>query len=45
MGKKNLVSIFSGRESKYLAEKIAAEFGIELGSNLVTEFSDGEFPA
>jgi ribose-phosphate pyrophosphokinase len=43
MGKKNLVSIFSGRQSTYLAEKIASEFGIELGTNIVTEFSDGEF--
>jgi ribose-phosphate pyrophosphokinase len=43
MGKKDRVSIFSGRESTYLAEKIAAEFGIPLGKNTVTEFSDGEF--
>ena len=43
MGNKNIVSIFSGRQSKYLAEKIAKEFGIELGTNIVTEFSDGEF--
>ena len=43
MSKKHLVSIFSGRASTYLAEKIAAEFGIELGQNIVTEFSDGEF--
>jgi len=39
----NRVSIFSGRQSTYLAEKIAEEFGIELGQNIVTEFSDGEF--
>jgi ribose-phosphate pyrophosphokinase len=38
-----LVSIFAGRESTYLAEKIAEEYGIELGNNIVTEFSDGEF--
>ena len=38
-----LVSIFAGRESTYLAEKIAMEYGIELGNNIVTEFSDGEF--
>ena len=43
MSKKKLVSIFSGRESRYLAEKIANEFGIELGNTIVTEFSDGEF--
>ena len=38
-----LVSIFAGRESRYLAEKIASSFGIELGKTVVTEFSDGEF--
>jgi ribose-phosphate pyrophosphokinase len=37
------VSIFAGRGSKYLAEKIAKEFGIDLGKSIVTEFSDGEF--
>ncbi len=35
--------IFSGRASKYLAEKIAKSFGQELGNIYVTEFSDGEF--
>ena len=40
---KSLVSIFSGRSSRYLAEKIANSFGIELGKSIVTEFSDGEF--
>lgn len=43
MPKKNIVSIFSGRESQYLAKKIAAEYGSELGKTIVTEFSDGEF--
>ena len=43
MSDNNPVSIFSGRQSTYLAEKIAKEFGIELGQNIVTEFSDGEF--
>lgn len=43
MSKEQPVSIFSGRNSTYLAEKIAEEFGIELGNNIVTEFSDGEF--
>ena len=43
MSNNNPVSIFSGRQSTYLAEKIAKEFGIELGQNIVTEFSDGEF--
>jgi len=37
------VSIFSGRESRYLARKIAKSYGIDLGKSIVTEFSDGEF--
>lgn len=40
---KSLVSIFSGRSSRYLAEKIAESYGVELGKSIVTEFSDGEF--
>lgn len=43
MPKKKLVSIFAGRQSKYLAEKIAEHYGIDLGKSIVTEFSDGEF--
>jgi ribose-phosphate pyrophosphokinase len=39
----NQVSIFSGRASRYLAEKIAESYGKELGKSLVTVFSDGEF--
>ena len=38
-----IVSIFAGRESQYLAEKIAESFGIPLGKTMVTKFSDGEF--
>lgn len=34
--------IFSGTESKYLAEKIARSFGSPLGNCSVTKFSDGE---
>jgi len=34
--------IFSGTNSKYLAEKIARSFGTQLGNCLVTKFSDGE---
>jgi ribose-phosphate pyrophosphokinase len=34
--------IFSGRGSKYLAEKIAVKFGQPLGTVNVQEFSDGE---
>jgi ribose-phosphate pyrophosphokinase len=40
---KSMVSIFSGRSSRYLAEKIAKSYGVELGKSIVTEFSDGEF--
>ena len=40
---KSLVSIFSGRSSRTLAEKIAKSYGVKLGKSLVTEFSDGEF--
>ena len=39
----SLVSIFSGRSSRYLAEKIAESYGVEMGKSIVTEFSDGEF--
>jgi len=35
--------IFSGRSSRYLAERIAASLGAELGQSQVTEFCDGEF--
>ena len=34
--------IFSGTASKYLAEKIAAKFGIPLGQCITQKFSDGE---
>ena len=37
------VKIFSGRSSRYLAEKIAKSFGRDLGKSVVTDFSDGEF--
>ncbi len=36
------VSIFAGRQTHYLAKKIASSFGIDLGKSIVTEFSDGE---
>ena len=39
----SLVSVFSGRSSRYLAERIAKSYGVELGKSIVTEFSDGEF--
>ena len=37
------LKIFSCRGSRYLAEKIASNFGISLGNSQVLEFSDGEF--
>lgn len=38
-----IVNIFSGRASRYLAEKIATAYGKDLGDIILTEFSDGEF--
>jgi ribose-phosphate pyrophosphokinase len=38
-----IVNIFSGRASRYLAEKIAVAYGKDLGDIILTEFSDGEF--
>ncbi len=37
------VNIFSGESSQYLAEKIAASYGKELGKVLVSHFMDGEY--
>ena len=37
------LKIFAGRASRPLAEKIAAEYGCDLGDLVVTEFADGEF--
>ena len=37
------IKIFAGTQSSYLAEKIAENFGIELGKTHVLRFSDGEF--
>jgi len=36
------VKIFSGSASRYLAQKIASEYGKPLGKELVARFSDGE---
>lgn len=36
------VSIFTGRKTRYLSEKIAESYGVELGKSIVTNFSDGE---
>ena len=38
-----LVSIFAGRATKELGNKIAKAYGIELGKSSVVVFSDGEF--
>ncbi len=38
-----IVSIFSGRASEYLADKIAKSYGSSLGKTTFTDFSDGEF--
>lgn len=35
--------IFSGRNTKYLSEKIAESYGSKLGNSSLTVFSDGEF--
>jgi ribose-phosphate pyrophosphokinase len=37
------IKFFSGRASKYLAEKITKSYGTETGRTAVLEFSDGEF--
>ncbi len=37
------IKFFCGRASRYLAEKIAASFGTDLGQCSVLDFSDGEF--
>ncbi len=39
----NSFMVFSGRASRYLAEKICAELNCPLGNLTVTEFADGEF--
>ncbi|MDP3445636.1 MAG: ribose-phosphate pyrophosphokinase [Ignavibacteria bacterium] len=38
-----IVSIFTGRATEYLAQKIAKSYGSPLGKTIVTDFSDGEF--
>ena len=37
------IKIFTGTASRYFAEKIANDFGIQLGKSSLIEFSDGEF--
>jgi ribose-phosphate pyrophosphokinase len=43
MHRKPCIKFFSGRNSRYLAEQIAINFGTVLGKSTVTNFSDGEF--
>ncbi|HRS18786.1 MAG TPA: ribose-phosphate diphosphokinase, partial [Bacteroidales bacterium] len=43
MSNNQQIKIFTGTASRYLAEKIVAHYGIELGDSSVTFFSDGEF--
>ena len=43
METKATVKIFSGRATRYLADKIAEEYGSPLGLSDVATFSDGEF--
>ena len=35
--------VFSGTNTRYLAEKICNSLGCPLGNLLITKFSDGEF--
>jgi len=37
------VNIFSGRATRYLADKIARSYGTNLGEVIINTFSDGEF--
>lgn len=37
------VKIFSGKASKVLGERIADDYGVELGNIVTSKFSDGEF--
>ena len=39
----NQIKLFSGTQSRYLAEKIAEAYGTQLGDLSFSKFSDGEF--
>lgn len=39
----SVVNIFSGSASRYLAQKIAEQYGKPLGKEVLAKFSDGEF--
>src|SRR3712207_5607579 len=43
MSEKNSFLVFSGTNTRYLAEKICTSLGCPLGNLVVTKFSDGEF--
>lgn len=43
MSENNSFMVFSGTRSRYLAEKICASLGCELGQLVITHFADGEF--
>ena len=43
MSDNNSFLVFSGTNTRYLAEKICASLGCPLGNLVVTKFSDGEF--
>jgi len=43
MSEQNSFLVFSGTNTRYLAEKICASLGCPLGNLVVTRFSDGEF--
>ena len=43
MREKNSFMVFSGTNTRYLAEKICQSLGCPLGNLLITKFSDGEF--
>lgn len=43
MSKKEPFMVFSGTKSRYLAEKICASLGCELGMMNIEHFADGEF--
>ena len=43
MSEKNSFMVFSGTNTRYLAEKICNSLGCPLGNLLITKFSDGEF--
>ena len=43
MSEQNSFMVFSGTNTRYLAEKICQSLGCPLGNLLITKFSDGEF--